>query len=117
MYQRDVAAVVVNALRAGELHFHRYQLHSYVVMPNHVHILITPHVVSTKWLGPLKEFPAYEANQILGTRGLPFWQDESYDHLVRSGGEFDRIQSHIENNPLKAGLAVTAAEFRWSSAA
>jgi len=113
----EVATVIVDALRAGERHFHRYQLHSFVVMPNHVHILVTPHVVSTKWLGPLKGFTAYEANQILGNKGLRFWEDESYDHLVRSNTEFDRIQSYIENRQVKAALAATPAGFRWSSAA
>jgi putative DNA methylase len=54
-------------------------------------------------------------NRILGQRGH-FWQDESYDHLVRSDGEFDRIRNYIEQNPVKAGLAKAPEEFRWSSA-
>src|SRR5438874_9522762 len=79
--------------------------------------LVTPHVVATKWLGPLKGFTAHEANRILYRRGQPFWQDESYDHLVRSGREFERIRGYIETNPVKAGLAAAAERFRWSSAA
>src|SRR5580698_6719188 len=39
----EIAALVVAALWAGERRFQRYQLHSYVVMPNHVHLLATPH--------------------------------------------------------------------------
>jgi putative transposase len=45
-----------------------------------------------------------------------FWQDESYDRLVRSGTEFHRICAYIENNPVKAGLVDEAEQFRWSSA-
>jgi len=77
-------------------------------MPNHVHLLVTPQVVATRWLGPLKGFTAYQANQLLGLRGRPFWQDESYDHLVRSDAEFQRIQAYIVCNPVRAGLVVDA---------
>jgi REP element-mobilizing transposase RayT len=80
-------------------------------MPNHVHVLVTPKVVSTRWLGPLKGFTAYQANQRLGTHGQPFWQDESYDHVVRSQVEFDRVRAYIEENPVRAGLAGVAQEF------
>jgi REP element-mobilizing transposase RayT len=107
--------MVVEALRDGERRFQRYQLHSFVVMPNHVHMLVTPRVVSTLWLGPLKRFTAYRANQILGQSGKHFWQDESYDHLVRSTEQFERIRAYIERNPVTAGLVTTADQFRWSS--
>jgi hypothetical protein len=84
-------------------------------MPNHVHLLVTPHVVAAKWLGPLKGFTAHEANRILGRPGQPFWQDESYDHLVRSDTEFKRIRE--ERNPVNAGLACAVEEYPWSSSA
>jgi REP element-mobilizing transposase RayT len=86
-------------------------------MSNHVHMLVTPHVVATKWLGPLKGFTSHQANQILGLTGRHFWQDESYDHLVRNGEEFSRIQHYIETNPVKAGLVSTPEKFPWSSRA
>jgi REP element-mobilizing transposase RayT len=106
---------VAKAIRDGDQRFGRYQLHSFVVMPNHVHMLVTPSVPSAKWLRTLKGFTAHEANLILGRTGKPFWQSESYDHLVRSG-EFDRIQKYIENNPVKVGLVATPEDFLWSSA-
>jgi REP element-mobilizing transposase RayT len=112
----QIAAIVVNSLRDGAFRFSRYELHAFVVMPNHVHILVTPHVTSTKSLGPLKGFTAHEANVILGRTGNPFWQGESYDHLVRSDEEFPRIRRYIENNPVRAGLVGTPDEFDWSSA-
>jgi putative transposase len=85
-------------------------------MPNHVQLLVTPKVVTAKWLGPLQGFTAHQANKILGTTGRPFWQDESYDHLVRSDGEFERIRAYIEQNPVSAGLVIAAGQFPWSSA-
>jgi putative transposase len=49
--------------------------------------------------------------------GVPFWQAESYDRLIRHEGEFERIRSYIEANPVRAGLVREAREYRWSSAA
>ena len=53
-------------MRDGERRFQRYELHAFVVMPNHVHMLVTSGIVATRWLGPLKGFTAHEANRILG---------------------------------------------------
>jgi hypothetical protein len=111
----EIAEMMVGALRHGDRVLHRYDLHSFVVMPNHVHLLVTPHVPATKWLGPLKGFTAHQANALLGMHGA-FWQEESYDHLVRTDTEFERIRAYIEQNPVKVGLAGTTGEFRWSSA-
>jgi putative transposase len=48
--------------------------------------------------------------------GRPFWQEESYDRLVRDEQEFERVRSYVENNPVRAGLVRRAEEFQWSSA-
>ena len=106
--------MVVQALTDGEARFHRYRLHDFVVMPNHVHLLVTPRVTGKQWLGPLKGFTGHEANRLLGRRGAPFWQDESYDHLVRNDTEFQRVQRYIELKPVRAGLATRPEEFPWS---
>ena len=112
----EIAGLVEDALHDGERRFHRYRLYAYVVIPNHVHILVTPEVVSTRWLGPLKGFTSHQANKVLDSRGRAFWQDESYDHLVRSDVEFERIRTYIEQNPVTAGLVAAAEQFQWSSA-
>jgi putative transposase len=112
----EVADAVVAALRRGDAVHRHYELGSYVVMPNHVHVLATPKVIRARWLGPLKGFSAHEANRILGRCGSAFWQGESYDHLVKSEWEFERIRTYIENNPVKVGLVTQAEEFRWSRA-
>ena len=117
LHSPEVADLVTAALHDGEREFHRYQLHAYVVMPNHVHLLVTPKVVASRWLAPLKGLTAYQANELLHSHGQPFWQGESYDHLVRSQAEFDRIRSYIEENPVRAGLVSEAQQHPWSSAA
>lgn len=77
----EIASVAVDAIRYGQDHLNYYRLHAYVVMANHIHLLLTPQVDVAKITHSLKRFIARRANQILGSTGQPFWQDESYDHL------------------------------------
>jgi REP element-mobilizing transposase RayT len=114
--QPEIAEMVIRAIWDGERRFERYQLHSFVVMPNHVHLLVTPFVPSRKWLGPLKGFTGHEAIRMLGLHGTPFWQDESYDHLIHDDEGSERVRHYIEWNPVKAGLSALPEEFPFSSA-
>lgn len=83
----------------------RLQIHSAVIMPNHVHALIEPmsgHDLSTLLKG-IKGASAHEANKLLGASGT-FWLDESYDHIVRSEEQYRHFLRYIADNPSKAGL-------------
>ena len=110
-----IARIVVEAIMYRE-HHGQYQLHSFVVMPNHVHLLVTPHAQVSKLMQSLKRHTAREGNQMLGLTGHRFWQEESYDRLVRDDREFNKIAKYIEMNPVNAGLAATPEDFPWSSA-
>jgi putative DNA methylase len=94
-----------------------YDLHAWVIMPNHVHMLITPHTNVSSFMRRLKAYSAKEANKLLDRTGQPFWQEESYDRLVRTTDEFRKIESYIVKNPVKAGLVQSIDAFPWSSAA
>ena len=85
-------------------------------MPNHVHLLLTPAIPLPQITKSLKGITAKRANLVLGLTGIPFWQEESYDHTVRDGGELERIRRYIETNPVRAGLVTEAGDYRWSSA-
>ena len=112
----EIAQVVLDALVYAQASLGHYALHAFVIMPNYVHLLLTRHVAAPKLLRSLKGITAKRANPMLGLTGQAFWQDESYDHLVRDGKEFNRIRAYIEENPVRAGLAAAAREYRWSSA-
>jgi REP element-mobilizing transposase RayT len=112
--QPAVAQIVLDSIDHGARLEH-YELHCFVIMANHVHLLITPKISVSRLLGSMKSSTARRANEMLGRTGERFWQDESYDHLVRNGDEFRRIQRYIENNPVKAGLVATPEEYLWSS--
>ncbi|MCL4523596.1 MAG: transposase [Acidobacteria bacterium] len=112
-----VAQLVVHALQFGSKEQNKYQLHAYVVMANHVHMLLSPLTPLRRITQSLKGFTAREANALLRRTGRRFWQDESFDHWVRDLEEFARIVTYIENNPVKAGLVAKPELWPWSSAA
>lgn len=72
-----VAELVLASLHYGSQIKH-YELHSWVIMPNHLHLLLTPWVSVSKLLGSLKATSAKHANLLLQRTGQPFWQDEIY---------------------------------------
>jgi len=111
-----VAGCVVTSVLRGATELRQYDLHAFVVMPNHVHLLITPNVALRIVTAGIKTTSARAANVILGRSGERFWQIESYDHWVRNGIEHQRICDYIERNPVSAGLAANAEAWPWSSA-
>jgi REP element-mobilizing transposase RayT len=118
MYLRDpvLAEMVVEAVEYNCRALRHYELHAFVVMPNHVHLLVTAGVPLPILTKSLKGITAKRANEMLGSTGKPFWQEESYDRLVRQDKEFRTIKRYIEENPVRVGLAGQASEYRWSSA-
>jgi putative DNA methylase len=95
----------------------RYNLFSWVVMPNHSHFLLTR---SEGWeldklMHSHKSYTAHEANKIL-KRGGQFWREEYFDRYVRNADHFRKVVSYIENNPVKARLCSKAADWPFSSA-
>ncbi len=111
----ELAAIVEAALR----HFDgsRYRLHAWVIMPNHVHALITPlagHTLSDI-LHSWKSYSAKQINKQLGQTGQ-FWQEEYFDRMIRDETHFAAVVDYIENNPVKAGLCAKPDDWRFSSA-
>lgn len=111
-----IGDLVAGALRF--FHGQRYDLGPWVVMPNHVHVIVQP-------LGPQlldrvvkswKGFTAREANKLLQRTGDSFWAREYYDHLVRDDKEGARLADYIHDNPVKAGLCARWEDWKWSSA-
>lgn len=87
------------------LHFfegERYALDEYVVMPNHVHVLIKPFAGHglVQILHSWKSFSANQINRRTGHTGQ-LWQHESYDHIVRNESAMHAIRHYIRANPGK----------------
>ena len=112
----QLARLVERSLFRGADELNQYALLSYVIMPNHVHMLIQPHASLARITKGIKGATARSANLQLGRVGRPFWQAESFDHWVRTESESKKICGYIENNPVKAGLVERAEQWPWSSA-
>lgn len=121
----NIATIVVNAWK----HFDgkRYDLVAYVVMPNHVHVLIKTYVgfplsgVIHSW----KSFTGHKIESYLKNsgrdarapgKGSKTWQNEYFDRFIRDERHFVQTIAYIHENPVKAGLCRKASEWPWSSA-
>ncbi len=112
----DLASLLVETLRRGDQPLGLFELYAWVVMPNHVHVLLQPAAPLARITQGIKGATARKANDLLGIAGQHSWQNESFDHWVRSGQEMERIKLYIEWNPVKAGLIDSPEKWRWSSA-
>src|ERR1700677_1291249 len=111
-----VGRVVAEALLYGQSGRHFYQLRAWVIMPNHVPVLLLPKMslpVIMRWL---KGSTARAANLILGRTGEAFWQDESFDHRVRDEAELDRLVQLCGVQPGKRRPGGQSHAWPWSSA-
>ena len=111
----DIAQMVQDNL----LYFdaQRYKLCAWVVMPNHVHILIK---VEPQWslstiIHAWKSYTAKQANRLLNRQGK-FWQEDYYDRYIRDLQHYKATINYIEANPIKAKLCLNKEDWLYSSA-
>lgn len=110
---------VLAELAEGALRFfdgQRYKLEAWVVMPNHVHLVVqiwqTPlSVLSKSWKG----FIAREANKIMRREGS-FWEREYWDTLMEDDAQQRKAVNYTDYNPVKARLCREPKDWPWSSA-
>jgi REP element-mobilizing transposase RayT len=91
----EIAKLVAGSIHRGVSLGH-YELRAWVLMANHVHVLLLPLISLSRLLQSIKGHTARQANLILGRTGRKFWQAESYDHWVRDDAELGRIAAYIE---------------------
>jgi len=111
-----IAALVARALDQGENEYHLYERFAWVIMPNHIHVVMQPFQPLPLVMRWIKGSTARAANLVLERTGKPFWQYESYDHCVRSTDELNRVIRYVERNPVRSGLSRTIEDWPWSSA-
>jgi putative transposase len=95
-----------------------YLLHSFALMPDHLHVILTPgaNVSLERTVQFIKGASSRRIAQQLNFR-LPVWQRGYTDHRLRDVQDYQNHLSYIEQNPVKAGLVSSAKDFAWSSAA
>ncbi len=93
-----------------------YKLICYCIMPNHIHLvfeLMAGNREISKIMQSIKRISARKCNLILNRTGK-FWQDESYDHLVRDDKELYFIIKYVLLNPVNAGLVTIWSGWKYS---
>ena len=94
----------------------RVEHYAWVIMPNHVHLVVDVwDVPLVKLINGWKGRASREANQRLGRRGA-FWQEDYYDTLIHDEAHLKRALRYTEQNPVKVFLAKAARDWPWSSA-
>ena len=112
---------------------YNYKLYGYVVMPNHVHLVMLPTKETTigQIIGTLKSITAREIINLWKDKELPifeklkvhrdgkerfaFWQRRYYDHNCRSKDTVIEKINYCHNNPIKKRLVTEPGEWKWSS--
>jgi REP element-mobilizing transposase RayT len=94
-------------------------LHAAVVMPTHAHLLFTPIRNAEGWPASLPQVmrlikgrSAHFINRLLDRHG-PVWQEESFDHVLRSNESLSEKLNYICQNPVRAGLVLWETEYPW----
>ncbi len=110
-----LAGMVAAALEKGDREYRMYARFVWVIMPNHVHVVLRPFRRLPEVMRWIKGSTARSVNLLLQRTGKPFWQYESYDHVIRNRDELNRVIRYIERYPVRAGLVPAIEDWPWSS--
>jgi alanyl-tRNA synthetase/REP element-mobilizing transposase RayT len=115
--------IVLDALR----HFHsqRYELYAACVMPDHAHVLLQPEVKAydqnqnpifwslDELVHSIKSFTANEINKSEKTSGMPVWEEEYHDRLMRSDAELEEKYEYITRNAWRDQVVAPDEDYEW----
>ena len=92
-------------------------LHAFVVMPDHVHLLLTParDITIERCVQLIKGAYSHELGSLIG-RNSEVWQRGFTDHRTRDGNDFAHHRNYIHQNPVVAKLVANPSEYRYGSA-
>jgi putative transposase len=108
-YAKDAAAAMLEATRAR----HKAHIYAYVLMPEHVHLLIDepPAILLAQFV---KAFKQTVSRELRGSREQ-FWQTRYFDANIRGDDGLSEAIQYIHRNPVKRGLVARPEEYRWNS--
>ena len=108
-----LARVVVRALRTLS-HEGACTTNAFVIMPDHVHWLVTLSAGSLDGLvARAKSRSAREINDLRSTQGTPVWQRGFHDHALRRDEDVREVARYIVGNPVRAGIVGNARDYPW----
>ena len=106
-FEKDYIFDAINYMDTKE-----YELHAFVILNDHIHIIINPIDKLSRIMHSIKSYTAHEINKKTNRKGK-FWQDENYDKIIRSEKEFIEKIKYIVNNPIKANLSKSYTDYKW----
>lgn len=114
-YEEDDYRAYLGWLREAAARY-RCAIHAYVLMTNHVHLLVTPSDVESlsrmmQYVG--RRYVPY-INYHYGTSGT-LWEGRYKASLVQEEGYLLTCMRYIELNPVRAGMVAHPRDYRWSS--
>jgi|SRR5579859_2074588 len=93
----------------------KFLLHEFVVMPNHLHLILTPEVPLERAMQLVKGGFSYRAKKLLGI-GHEIWQTSFNDRRLRDMEEYEKYKVYVHDNPVKAGLCAACKDWPYGSA-
>ncbi len=116
MVLNELGKIVFKNLKNIPYYFENINLDKFIVMPNHVHLIleINKNIVGAihelplqkrrnmlipKIIGKFKMLSAKEINILANNSGNPLWQRNYYDHIIRNEIELNKIREYILENP------------------
>ncbi len=92
-----------------------FRLYGYCLMPDHLHVLLSPSQSCVPISGWLREFKSYTTRKHqLRTGETELWQRSAHDHVCRDGETAESVLTYIVNNPVRAGLAERWRDWPWA---
>ena len=117
LFQRDEVAELMVATFLKYLDAGEFELHEYVVMPNHIHLLLS--LNERQQLGRVIQLVKGGFSHSLREQGIVFrvvWEQRYHDRRVRDVNEFAEFARYIRQNPVRKHLAERAEDYPYSSA-
>jgi putative transposase len=117
IFQKELNANVLIEMLLEYRQQGAYRLHDFVVMPDHMHLILTPGPQTSleKAMQLIKGGSSHRIGKESGG-GIPVWQPGFRDHWIRSMEDYLRCRAYIHENPVKAGMAEKPEAYLFSSA-
>jgi REP element-mobilizing transposase RayT len=111
---RELAAVVCNALEEVSRRL-GYTLYGYCLMPDHLHVVVSPSESETAIGVFLQRFKSFTTRMWQKKSGTPrLWQTSAYDRVLRSSEDPWAVAGYIADNPVRAGLVKKWTDWPWA---
>jgi putative transposase len=117
LFQRTPVAELFVATLFPYREQNKFLIHEFVLMPNHVHLLLTPArgVTLERSIQFIKGGFSFRAGKELGMKN-EIWQRGYVDHRIRNAADYEHHRKYIWSNPVKAHLSDNSEAFRQCSA-